>query len=128
MQFVDTRLYKFFSHPLIGRPLRKFSWLTLKILYFVHNRLESLYWNMPFVTEVSKNSSEPDKIEQFNLYVNYLNVICDALPIKPKISVLVPLYKVEDKYFQETLESIALQGYKNWELCIVDDCSKQTSL
>ncbi len=42
---------------------------------------------------------------------------------KPKISILVPVYKVETRYLEEALASVALQTYPNWEVCIVDDAS-----
>ena len=40
-----------------------------------------------------------------------------------KISILMPVYNVE-KYVDEAIESILNQTYKNFELIIVDDCSK----
>lgn len=43
------------------------------------------------------------------------------------VSVVVPSYNY-DKYIFECLESIAKQNYKNIELIIVDDCSKDQSL
>ena len=42
---------------------------------------------------------------------------------KPKISFLVPVYNVEEKYLRECVESIINQYYTNWELILIDDCS-----
>ena len=41
----------------------------------------------------------------------------------PKISVIVPVYKVE-KYLDRCVESIVNQTYKNLEIILVDDGSQ----
>lgn len=44
----------------------------------------------------------------------------------PKISIIVPVYKVEE-YLSKCIESIILQTYINWELLLVDDGSPDRS-
>lgn len=41
----------------------------------------------------------------------------------PLISVLVPVYNIEEKWLRRCIESVTNQIYENWELCIADDCS-----
>ncbi len=41
----------------------------------------------------------------------------------PLISILVPVYNVEDRHLIPCIESVKNQIYKNWELILVDDCS-----
>ena len=43
--------------------------------------------------------------------------------MEPLVSIIVPTYNSE-KYILETIESVKQQTYKNWELIIIDDCSK----
>lgn len=42
------------------------------------------------------------------------------------ISVIIPVYNAE-KYLEETLNSIYVQSYGNFEIILVDDCSKDSS-
>ena len=43
----------------------------------------------------------------------------------PLISVVVPAYNTPESYLRELLESLRLQIYPRWELCIADDASPQ---
>ncbi|OFL80821.1 MULTISPECIES: glycosyltransferase family 2 protein [Fusobacterium] len=46
---------------------------------------------------------------------------------EPLVSIITPLYNSE-KYIEETIESVLNQAYKNWEMLIVDDCSKDNGV
>lgn len=48
-----------------------------------------------------------------------------ALPLRPRISILMPVYNTHDKWLREALDSVIAQLYPNWELCIADDASTQ---
>lgn len=43
------------------------------------------------------------------------------------VSIIMPVYNSE-KFIDEAIQSVLSQTYKNWELIIVDDCSKDNSL
>jgi glycosyltransferase involved in cell wall biosynthesis len=45
------------------------------------------------------------------------------LKAKPLISIVMPVYNPDPKYFDETIQSVRSQLYPNWELCIADDAS-----
>lgn len=44
----------------------------------------------------------------------------EKLEIEPKISIIVPMYNTDVKYFKELVNSLINQTYKNWELCLAD--------
>lgn len=44
----------------------------------------------------------------------------DRLAKEVKISILIPAYETDYELFMKTLDSVAMQSYGNWELCIAD--------
>lgn len=46
---------------------------------------------------------------------------------REKVSVITPLYNCSD-FLEQTIQSVLSQTYKNWEMIMVDDCSKDNSL
>lgn len=50
------------------------------------------------------------------------------LQYNPMISVVVPVYNVEDSQLIACIESVRKQTYENWQLCLVDDCSTMESV
>jgi glycosyltransferase involved in cell wall biosynthesis len=48
--------------------------------------------------------------------------------LKPKISIIMPVYNVEERWLRLAIESVKGQIYENWELCIADDASTQAHI
>jgi GT2 family glycosyltransferase len=48
--------------------------------------------------------------------------------IKPKFSIIMPVYNVEAKWLTQAIESVRNQIYPHWELCIADDASPQPQI
>jgi glycosyltransferase involved in cell wall biosynthesis len=46
---------------------------------------------------------------------------------EPLVSIILPVYNGEDR-LERSIKSVQSQTYKNWELIIVNDCSKDRSL
>ncbi|MEQ3458493.1 glycosyltransferase family 2 protein [Enterococcus cecorum] len=47
---------------------------------------------------------------------------------QPKISILMPVYNVEQNWLEKCIQSAQNQFYPNWELCMADDCSTDESV
>ena len=47
---------------------------------------------------------------------------------QPVISILMPVYNVEEKWLEKCIESVQNQFYPNWELCMADDHSTDESV
>jgi O-antigen biosynthesis protein len=47
----------------------------------------------------------------------------ETLAWRPRISILMPVYNTHEKWLREALNSVLVQLYPNWELCIADDAS-----
>ena len=61
--------------------------------------------------------------ERASAYLRDFQSRNSSLSSLPKISVLLPVYNVDEKWLRRCLDSIINQAYANWELCIADDCS-----
>ncbi|MGJ5673553.1 MAG: glycosyltransferase family 2 protein [Nostochopsis sp.] len=48
--------------------------------------------------------------------------------IKPKFSIIMPVYNVEAKWLTQAIESVRNQIYPHWELCIADDASPKSHI
>lgn len=49
----------------------------------------------------------------------------DKLEYKPLLSIVMPVYNVEEIWLRTAIESVRKQLYPQWELCIADDNSSQ---
>ena len=55
----------------------------------------------------------------------YVNSMVADLPVKPLLSVIVPVYNVSESYLNCCIRSVLYQSYPHWELCLVDDGSSE---
>lgn len=119
-----------------------FSMSTLKLAF---NKIKRLYKNEGLRGIINKNKSLLQKTTQLegqkNDYQEYLKLEAKsneqwralereamALCYRPLISVLVPVYNVDEEWLRICVESVQRQIYTNWELCLVDDCSTKSHI
>jgi GT2 family glycosyltransferase len=88
-------------------------------------------------SEITKPSSNTSTSEQhFLTYHDWMVANSDysklkkefdefivSAKIRPKISIIMPVYDPAVDFLKEAIESVKNQLYSNWELCIADDCS-----
>lgn len=51
-----------------------------------------------------------------------------TLKYRPRISILTPVWNPDIRWLKSAIESVINQTYDNWELCLVDGCSKNTHI
>ena len=126
----------------ISLPHRLILRLGRKALYVMNNLATSLSRsvNNSYVRYISKHravfgadmSSIDDSQERHSRllknYYKHLGYIVGVMPIQPKLSVVIPVYKVELEFLRQALASVAAQVYQNWEVCLVDDCSNSPEI
>lgn len=82
-------------------------WKKIKII-FTHKHVLKLndYDRWIYYNEPTKKELEKQKKHEFHF--------------QPKISVIVPMYNTDVKFFTELVNNMIGQTYKNWELCLAD--------
>lgn len=89
---------------LIARVLRMNEGFVQRLMYYEWiDRYDTLH------------AGEEGRISQF----------VSELKIKPKFSIVVPVYNTPRHVLAEMVSSVKGQVYKNWELCLVDDASPE---
>jgi len=74
--------------------------------------------NKTYAKWLSQNNITEKKVEQIKNEIKLFK-------LKPKISIIMPVYNVDEKWLDLALNSIIEQFYENWELCITDDASTE---
>lgn len=115
------------STRLIGRCCRKALWISKQVFLKLHFILEDMYARAPYMLVVGR-LLHADKLLIVAKHYNHLKHVVSGLPLQPKISVLIPVYKVSPVYLRECLNSVAFQIYPNWEICAVDDASQDPKI
>ncbi len=57
--------------------------------------------------------------------LNNMKVELKTFKYSPKISIITPVYNVDNIWLEKAIISVINQVYENWELCLVDDASTE---
>ncbi len=69
------------------------------------------------------------KMRESRRYQKYIRrpeqpfVSAPELSDRPLLSIILPVFNVEEKWLRKSVDSVRSQTYQNWELCIADDGS-----
>lgn len=113
------------SYKGIGEPLKK-AWNIYR-----NKGLKSLWKSIKQILEYSNENSINDyvhwmkKSQLTDLNIISIKETVERMEYKPLISVLVPVYNVDEIWLRRCIESVRDQFYSNWELCISDDASNK---
>ncbi|ALS03197.1 glycosyl transferase family 2 [Enterococcus silesiacus] len=115
------------KHPLIPGTEDKMARLMIKvhkgISYLKRNGIKSTIQRVK-IEKIRNQSSYPSWLER-NEHFDFeqINAEIDGFHYQPKISIAMPVYNVEEKWLRRCIDSILIQDYSNWELCMADDAS-----
>jgi len=106
------------------------AWFSLKKLARPHGVGPLPFW-VPEVDETDgvweRNAHYDRWLLEHRVRRSDLQRLRDLLPLldgRPTFSVLMPVYEAPEKYLRAAIESVQLQAYPDWELCIADDASR----
>ena len=92
--------------------------------YGVKNTYTKIKYKLNSSEVISSEQAYVKWIEQKeNININDIDTALKFFKYNPKISIVMPVYNVEEVYLIKSIESVINQKYTNWELCIADDNS-----
>ncbi len=112
------------NERVISRKLNKLNkvWQeegTLALFKFIYQKIRNKYQgNLSYRRWLKKNELKDEDIIKARQQI-------DQMKLRPKFSVIMPVYNVEAKWLEKAIESVRKQIYPDWELCIADDASTQ---
>lgn len=115
------------KYPLIPGTEDKMTRVMTKIhkgiSYLKRNGIKSTIQRVK-IEKIRNQSSYPSWLER-NEQFDYEKIKAEiaAFDYQPKISIAMPVYNVEEKWLRRCIDSILIQDYSNWELCMADDAS-----
>jgi len=117
---MNQRLWDQVKNTLAGRILRR---LLSPLKWFENLKKKKIYELTYFTKEDVKYQKQVRKNRLNEKKIKTLEKEIASFEFQPKISIVMPVYNVEQKWLEEAIGSVFLQVYQNWELCIADDAS-----
>lgn len=110
-QYGIRGLIKGIRNKLDGRPL--LTGIALPTAQNMHSSDEYNRRGLEILKEQQNELTRDEQISQISKF-----------KFQPKLSVLMPVYNAPIKWLEVAIDSLKKQSYTNWELCAVDDGSK----
>lgn len=112
------------SNPTAGRVAARMTRRQIEVYERRLPRLWRLYARIPASSMQNwRQGGHQDRL--LHSYYSFLAHHVPTLPYQPSISIVVPVYNTRPEFLAQMLESVRLQTYSNWQLCLVDDASTQ---
>ena len=90
---------------------------TLALFKFVYQKIRKKQQsNISYQNWLEKHQLKDGDIAKARRQISQMK-------LRPKFSVIMPVYNVEAKWLEKAIESVRKQIYPDWELCIADDAS-----
>ena len=127
------RTAEFFRNIFYMKILKLFPALQRSILTITREGLRS-FWQKKEI--MRPGDLTPGDLYDIWLKINSLNKAkknaikkeMNQFPYQPKISIIFPVYNVDEIWLEKAIDSVFAQLYENWELCIVDDASTKKNV
>jgi GT2 family glycosyltransferase len=108
------------------------AWFTAKRRAHLHAVGAQPYW-VPDVDEADNVWERDAAYDRWLLEhrvraadIRRMRDLLPLLAVRPTFSIVMPVYDTPEKYLRAAIESVQLQAYPDWELCIADDASRAT--
>lgn len=89
-----------------------------RLLFYVRNGTEQYDYARRIARHEQLSDAERDRLRQ----------ACETLPLRPLLSVIMPVYNPPLEWLRAAIDSVRDQWYEHWELCIADDASTDPEL
>lgn len=89
------------------------------------------YVSQKFKSKITDNITYQDWLERNKLTeqdIKRANRQIAKWQLKPKFSVILPVYNVDAQWLEKAIDSVRNQIYPYWELCIADDASSKAHI
>ena len=116
--------YDYLKQPNLFNAKRLVGITTRTVGYFGRNGLKNTIRKIKFELKYKNQENYDfwiDVHEDFDIKTVMEEI--KSFSYNPKVSIVMPVYNVEEQWLRACIDSVRSQYYQNWELCIADDCS-----